>query len=78
MKPMYSYTYTSNIQYGLAKYALYIYLRDTFQTRKGLRQGNHVSQLLFSIVADMLAILLIAPRWWLSWESHIQDFGSRI
>jgi hypothetical protein len=29
-----------------------------FQTRKGLRQGNPFSSILFNLVADMLAILI--------------------
>ncbi|WVZ90590.1 LOW QUALITY PROTEIN: hypothetical protein U9M48_036877 [Paspalum notatum var. saurae] len=33
-----------------------------FQTRKGLRQGDHRSPILFNIVADMLAIILVHAK----------------
>jgi hypothetical protein len=34
-----------------------------FKTKKGLRQGDPLSPLLFNIVADMLAILIKKPTW---------------
>ena len=34
------------------------HLRPYFQTKKGLRQGDPLSSIMFNIVADMLAIIL--------------------
>jgi hypothetical protein len=33
-----------------------------FQTKKGLRQKDHLSPLLFNLVADMLALLIIRAK----------------
>jgi len=37
-------------------------LGDFFQTKKGLRQGDLLSPMLFNVVADMLAVLVSRDR----------------
>jgi hypothetical protein len=50
------------IQGGLVRIRVNDDIGHYFQRRKGLRQGNPHSPLLFNIVADMLAILIARAK----------------
>jgi hypothetical protein len=54
--------FTNFIQGGSTRVKVNDAIDHYFQTKKGLRQGDPLSSLLFNIIVDMLAILIVRAK----------------